>query len=303
MGARIATYRRGMRTLPETVDTHAEAAVHKVELLHTPSRFAVSAMLAGMWIGVGDVLMWSAAGPFVAQGNPAAKLIAGAVFAAALTIVVFAGSELATSAMMILPMGAARRVITWWQAGGALLGVFLGNMLGSFAFAWVVIQTGVLNHGAPQEYWMSYLAGKLDLTVGQLFWRGVLCNVLVCGAIWAAGRLRTEAGKAIIIFWCVLAFVASGFEHVVANMTTFALALMGGGVDVTWGQFATNMGAVGLGNLVGGAVVIGFAYTHVAGRLRGPRAAASAVALAASATEVGANSGASDAEPADVLAA
>ena len=292
-----------MRTLPETVDTHADAAVHKVELLRTPSRFAVSAMLAGMWIGVGDVLMWSAAGPFVAQGNPAAKLIAGAVFAAALTIVVFAGSELATSAMMILPMGAARRVITWWQAGGALLGVFLGNMLGSFAFAWVVIQTGVLNHGAAQEYWMSYLAGKLDLTAGQLFWRGVLCNVLVCGAIWAAGRLRTEAGKAIIIFWCVLAFVASGFEHVIANMTTFALALLGGGVDVTWGQFATNMGAVGLGNLVGGCVVIGFAYTHVAGRLSGPRAVASAAGLATSDRDVSVAAQPADAEPADVLAA
>lgn len=288
-----------MRTLPETVDTHANAAVHKVDLLRSPLRFVVSAMLAGMWIGVGDVLMWSAAGPFVAQGNPAAKLIAGAVFAAALTIIVFAGSELATSAMMILPLGAARRVISWRQAGGALLAVFFGNMLGSFAFAWVILQTGVLNHGAAQQYWMSYLAGKLDLTAGHLFWRGVLCNVLVCGAIWATGRLRTEVGKAIVIFWCVLAFVASGFEHVVANMTTFALALMGGGVDVTWAQFAMNMAVVGLGNLVGGGAVIGFAYAHVAGSLRAPRAPASATAPAA----VAAPPVAAPTEPSDVLVA
>lgn len=265
-----------MLTLSETADVHAHAASHKVELLRTPTRFVVSAMLAGLWIGVGDVLMWSAAGPFVATDNPAAKLVAGSVFAAALTIVVFAGSELATSAMMILPLGAARRVISWWQAAGALLAVFFSNMLGSFALAWVLIQTGVLSSGPAHDYWAGYLTGKIEHTPAELFWRGVMCNVLVCCAIWAAGRLRSEAGKAIIIFWCVLAFVASGFEHVVANMTTFALGLLGGGVDVTWGEFGINMGAVGAGNLVGGGLVIGLAYAYVAGRPERQRLQASA---------------------------
>ncbi len=254
-----------MLTLPQTVDVHAHAAEHKVELLRTPLRFLVSAMLAGMWIGVGDVLMWSAAGPFVVSDDPAAKLVAGAVFAAALTIVVFAGSELATSAMMILPLGAFRRVITWWKALGALMAVFFSNMVGAFLFAWIIVETGVLKHGAAHDYWASYLAGKIEHTPVELFWRGVMCNVLVAGATWAAGRLKSEAGKAIIIFWCVLAFVASGFEHVVANMTTFAVGLIGGGADVTWGDFALNMTVAGAGNLVGGGLFIGIAYTYVAG--------------------------------------
>ena len=64
----------------------------------------------------------------------------------------------------------------------------------------------------------------------------------------------------------MLGFVASGFEHVVANMTTFAIGLLGGGVDVTWGDFGINMLTVGLGNLVGGGIVIGLAYAFVAGR-------------------------------------
>jgi len=259
-------YCQSMLTLPQTVDVHSHAAAHKVELLRTPSRFLVSAMLAGMWIGVGDVLMWTAGGAFFAQDNPALKLVAGSVFAAALTIVVFAGSELATSAMMILPLGALRGAISWAQAGFALLAVFFGNMIGSFVFAWVMIQTGVLKSGAAHDYWASYLAGKIEHTPVELFWRGVMCNVLVSCAVWAAARLKSEAGKAIIIFWCVLGFVASGFEHVVANMTTFAIGLLGGGVDVTWGDFGLNMLTVGLGNLVGGGIVIGFAYAYVAGK-------------------------------------
>ncbi|WP_062519936.1 formate/nitrite transporter family protein [Demequina silvatica] len=256
-----------MLSLPDTVDVHAKAAAAKARLSRTPARLIVSAMLAGMWIGVGDVLMWSTAGPLHAAGHPLEKLIAGSVFAAALTIVVFAGSELATSAMMILPLGALRRSISWLRATGVLLAIFFSNMLGAFVFAWVMIQTGVLAHGPAGEYAAEALAGKIDHTPAELFWRGVMCNVLVCVAIWAAARLKSEAGKAIIIFWAVLAFIASGFEHVVANMTTFAIGLFTGG-DVTWADFGTNMTFVGLGNLVGGAVVIGLAYAFVAGKVR-----------------------------------
>lgn len=259
-------YSRRMLTLSQTVDVHSHAAAHKLELLRTPSRFLVSAMLAGMWIGVGDVLMWSAGGAFFTQDNPALKLVAGSVFAAALTIVVFAGSELATSAMMILPLGALRGTITWAQAGLGLLAVFFSNMIGAFAFAWVMIQTGLLKSGPAHDYWAAYLVAKIDHTPAELFWRGVMCNVLVSCAVWAAARLKSEAGKAIIIFWCVLGFVACGFEHVVANMTTFAIGLLSGGVDVTWGDFGVNMLTVGLGNVVGGGVVIGFAYAYVAGK-------------------------------------
>ena len=221
-----------MLTVPQTVGVHFPAGAHKVELLRTTSRFLVSAMFAGMWIGVEDVLMWSAGGQSFVQDDPATKLVAGCVFAAALTFVVFAGSELTASAMMVLPLGALGCAISWKQAGVA------------------------------HDFWASYLEGQIEHTPVELFWRGVMCNVLVSCAVWAAARLKSEVGKAIIIIWCVLGFVASGFEHVVANMTTFPIGLLGGGVDVTWGDFGVNMLSVGAGNLVGGAVVIGFAYAY-----------------------------------------
>ena len=193
-----------MVTLPQTVEVHSHATAHKVELLRTPSRFLVSAMLAGMWFGVVDVLMWSAGGAFLVQDNPGTKLVVGSVFASAFTIVVFAVPELATSAMMILPIGALRGAISWAEAGVALLAVFFANMIGSFAFAWVMIQTGLLKTGPSHDYWAAYLTAKIEHTPAELFWRGVMCNLLVSCAVWAAVRLKSESGRAIIIFWCVL---------------------------------------------------------------------------------------------------
>ncbi|WP_082099010.1 formate/nitrite transporter family protein [Demequina iriomotensis] len=255
-----------MLTLPDTVDAQADASVAKSRLARTPLRFLVAGMLAGMWVGTGVILMWSAAGPLHVAGHPLERLIGGSVFAIALTTVVFLGGELATSAMMVLPLGALRRRISWPRAGGLLLGIFFANMAGAFVFSWVMVQAGLFT-GATGQFAADTLALKISHTPAELFWRGVLCNIMVCGAIWGVTRLKSEAAKAIIIFWCVLAFIAGGYEHVVANMTVFGVGLISGG-DVSLAQFGTNMLVVGLGNLVGGAVVIGLAYAFVSGRTR-----------------------------------
>ncbi|WP_407344761.1 formate/nitrite transporter family protein [Pengzhenrongella phosphoraccumulans] len=110
------------------------------------------------------------------------------------------------------------------------------------------------------------LATKAEEPSSQLFWRGVLCNMLVCLAMWSAARLRSEGAQLFVIFWCLLAFITSGFEHVVANMTTFSLGLLAGLPGATLAEFGHNLLFVGLGNLVGGAVVVGVAYAVVAGR-------------------------------------
>ncbi|SDS13292.1 nitrite transporter NirC [Paraoerskovia marina] len=255
-------------TLPETVTEQSHAAKVKVSTARQhPFRYAVSAMLAGMYIGVGVVFMLATAGPFLAAGDPAYQLVSGVVFAAALTLVVFAGSELATSAMMILSQGVATRAVRFTTAVGTLALCLVGNLLGSMAFAWMVVQSKVLeSNPAAHEMLASMLDHKAHETAGEMFFRGVLCNILVCAAIWACGRLKTEVGKAIVIFWAVFAFIASGFEHVVANMTTFSLGLFTGDMT-TWATFGENVVWVGLGNLVGGAVVVGLGYVVVAGRI------------------------------------
>ena len=107
---------------------------------------------------------------------------------------------------------------------------------------------------------------KAAETTSQLFFRGILCNLLVCLAIWSAARLQSEGAKIAMIFACVMVFITSGFEHVVANMTTFSVGLLGGLPGATWAEFARNVGAVGLGNLVGGGLLVGAAYVVAAGR-------------------------------------
>jgi len=255
-----------VQTLAQALSTQSEAARKKVGSARRPARYLVAAMLAGAYIGVGVVLMVATAGPFLAAGSPAERLVAGGVFAAALTLVVFAGAELATSAMMILTQGVATRAVRLRDAVLTLGLCLAGNLAGSMLFAWCVTQAGVLRtNAAAGDMVASMLRAKAHETGGELFFRGVLCNLLVCAAIWACGRLRSEAGQAIVLFWAILAFIASGFEHVVANMTTFSLGLFGGLGPTTWADFARNLTWVGLGNLVGGALVVGLAYVVVAG--------------------------------------
>lgn len=255
-----------MHDLPTTLEIQFDQARHKVAAAARPIPYLVSSMLAGMYIGIAVVLMVSTAGPFAAAESPAVKLVSGAVFGVALTLVVFAGAELVTSAMMILTQAAVTRKIPVSRAVGTLLFCFAGNLLGSMVFGWLVVASGVLHSNAPAGAMVeAMLEAKAQESAGQLFFRGVLCNILVCLAIWGANRLRSEAGKAILIFWCLLAFIASGFEHVVANMTTFSIGLFSAEPLTTWSEFGRNLLVVGLGNLVGGAVVVGLAYLVASG--------------------------------------
>lgn len=257
-----------MLTIPEALTAQEATAVVKVRGARRLASYLVQAMLGGAFIGVAVVLMLTAAGPLRAAGSPWAPLVQGLVFGVALTLVVTAGGELATSNMMTLTQGALGRAVTW-SRGATTLGLsFVGNLLGAFVFAGMVHLSGVVAPTTPAGAMLaSLLEHKAAESTGQLFWRGVLCNMLVCLAIWGGARLSSEGARLALIFWCLLAFITSGFEHVVANMTTFGLGIMGGLPVTGWGDMGRNMLVVGLGNLAGGAVLVGAAYV-VAGSTR-----------------------------------
>lgn len=258
-----------MLTIPETLQVQGDAAVHKAEGLRSPGRFAVSGMLAGAYIGIGVVLMVATAGPLLAAGDGLAKLVSGLVFGVALTLVVFAGADLLTSAMMILPQGALMGAVGWWRAIGTMLATFVANLVGALIFAGLIVTSGVLHANVPAGKMLAdMLAAKAEEAPLQLFVRGILCNVLVCLAIWMCARVRSDVAKILLIFAAILAFISSGFEHVVANMTTYGIGLFSGDPHFTWGLFANNMLWVGLGNLVGGGIVVGLGYWIVGGRPR-----------------------------------
>ena len=218
--------------IPEAIAESAELAQAKAAGVNRPHRFLVAAMLAGAYIGIGIVVLAACAGPFVAASSPAAKLVSGAVFGIALTLVVLAGAELFTGNVMIMlqglisgSVGAVELVLVWTAT-------LIGNLGGSLLLSWMVDKGGTLYAktatGAPGPAGAlidSAVKAKNAASGPQLFWRAVLCNLLVCLAVWMAARTRDDAAKVMLIWWCLLAFIAVGLEHSIANMTIFGVAI------------------------------------------------------------------------------
>lgn len=240
------------------VDVSSKKTVY---LEKAPLGYVILAALAGVYLGFGITLIFSIGAPFAAEGSAALKLVMGVSFGIALTLVIFAGSELFTGNNMVGVIGALARQITWSQVGALFVWSLIGNLIGSLAVAWLVVQSGVVS-AAPQAALIQKVAGiKMSLPAWELFVRGILCNWLVCLAVWTASRTTSEAAKILLIFWCLFAFIGSGFEHSIANQSLLGLALfLPHEAGVSWAGFAWNQAWVILGNIVGGGVFVGGLY-------------------------------------------
>lgn len=244
------------------VQRMVEAAGKKVAYLEgAPVGYVILAALAGVYLGFGITLIFSIGAPFAAEGSAALKLVMGVSFGIALTLVIFAGSELFTGNNMVGVVGALARQVTWPQVGALFLWSLIGNLIGSFVVAWLVVQSGAVS-AAPQAALIQKVAGsKMSLPAWELFLRGILCNWLVCLAVWTASRTTSDAAKILLIFWCLFAFIGSGFEHSIANQSLLGLALfLPHEAGVSWAGFAWNQTWVILGNIVGGGFFVGGLY-------------------------------------------
>jgi len=255
----------------EAVDDACAQAADKAATLKNPLRYGALAMLAGAYVGVAVVLMISVAAPLAAAANPATKLVQGLVFGIALTLVLFAGADLFTGNNMVMLIGWLKGGVSGTAAIAVNVASLIGNFVGSIAFAGIVHASGVLDAvsapGKPapgDAFVLKLVTGKMAATDGQLFWRAVLCNMLVCVGLWMATRTRSDGAKMFALFWVLLAFIASGFEHSVANMTIFALAIYHG--DAGWGDLFHNLLLTVPGNVVGGALIVGLPYAFAARR-------------------------------------
>ncbi len=255
-----------MLSIEQAIQYQNDSAVSKAASTRSLGKYSVSTMLAGAYIGIGVVLMCAAAGPFQAEHNPAAKFVSGLVFGVALTLVTVAGSDLLTSTMMTISQGAYNRAIRMRDWTRTLLLCTAGNLVGSIVFALLVHLGGGFKAGSAPFVYLEYtVTSKASSTPVEVFFKGILCNIIVCLAIWGGIRLKSESARLILIFWCALAFITSGFEHVVANMTTFSLAIFSGVPGIGFDDFATNILASGFGNLVGGGLIVGVGYCVLAG--------------------------------------
>jgi nitrite transporter NirC len=237
-------------------------ATKKVRYLAlNPMGYLLLSAMAGIYLGFGICLIFSVGAPFWAGGSAGFKLVMGASFGIALTLVIFAGSELFTGNNMVCAIGTLARAITMKQMGRIFFYSFVGNLLGSLGVAWLIAQAGVLGQAPHSDLLLKVASVKMNGPAWELFIRGILCNWLVCLAVWMAARSTNDAAKIMLIFWCLFAFVGSGFEHSIANQSILGIALfLPHGPEITWLGLAWNQFWVVLGNVVGGGVFVGGAY-------------------------------------------
>jgi formate/nitrite transporter len=139
--------------------------------------------------------------------------------------------------------------------------VYAGNLIGAFATAVLVHLSGALSlgDGAVAETAVGIAAAKLALPPLAAFLRGILCNILVCLAVWMCFAAHSVSGKVLVILFPITAFVALGFEHSVANMYLIPVGMMAGGLT-DFGGLAANLALVTAGNIVGGGVLVALVY-------------------------------------------
>jgi formate transporter FocA len=265
--------------LPHEMAEKAEAAGVKKAELSIGTTF-ILAVLAGAFIALGAIFattVTAGAAGYLPFG--VVRLLGGLVFCLGLVLVVVAGAELFTGNNLIVMAWASRRIATLGLLRNWTI-VYAGNLVGALATAALLVASGQYAFGAG-SIGLNALAiaeAKCSLGFVQAFALGILCNALVCLAVWLCFSARSTTDKILSILFPITAFVAAGFEHCVANMyfvpvalliAEFAPAEFWQSVDrlavdyptLTWSRFAIgNLLPVTLGNVVGGSLLVGAVY-------------------------------------------
>lgn len=225
------------------------------------------ALLAGAFIAFGGMFYLLATTGAGLPWGPG-RLLGGLAFSTGLILVVVAGAELFTGNNLVVMAWADGKVGTAQLLRNWAI-VYLGNFAGAIGTVILYALSGALALGDFDlaRHAAAVAAGKLSLPAGELFFRGILCNTLVCLAVWMCFAARTVVDKVAIIVWPITAFVALGFEHSVANMFLVPIGMYAAGlpaVDMAMpggiGQFLYSLAIVTAGNIVGGSVFVALVY-------------------------------------------
>jgi len=231
----------------------------------------VLAILAGAFIALGAFgSSIVSCGQFGATG----RLLSGIVFPVGLMLVVVAGAELFTGNCLLLISVLDKRTSVIGMLKNWLI-VYFGNFAGGVLIAALVVfsHSNSIFNGELAHLAVSTAVAKVSLSFGEAFLRGILCNILVCLAVWCAFAASDLGGKIFGLFLPVFLFVIAGYEHCIANMYFVPAGLFsvisynldaGAGANLTWLSFIVkNLIPVTLGNIVGGSLCIGLPYWFI----------------------------------------
>jgi len=234
------------------------------------------AVLAGAFIGLGALYFVLVRSDPTLSFAPR-QLLGGIAFALGLILVTIAGAELFTGNNLLVIAWADGKISTAALLRNWIV-VFAGNLIGAAGLALLVFLSRHqdMDGGAIGREYLSIASAKVGMPFWTAFFRGILCNSLVCLAVWMALAGRSVVDKAVAIVIPVSAFVAAGFEHSVANMYLIPLAMLLEAFDglhaanpVTWSGFLGNLLPVLLGNIIGGSVLVGLVYHLIYHRVAG----------------------------------
>ncbi|MEX2649180.1 MAG: formate/nitrite transporter family protein [Alphaproteobacteria bacterium] len=266
--------------LPRDIAAAAERVGEAKAALDATTLLAL-AVLAGAFIGLGAMFSATALAGAAALPFGVVRVLGGVTFSLGLVIVVIGGAELFTGDCLMVMALAARRITP-----GALVRawtiVYVGNFIGAVGTAALVFLAGQHEFGAGEvgRVTLTIARAKAELGFGQAVVLGVLCNVLVCLAVWLSLGARRISGKVLVIVPPITAFVAAGFEHSIANMYYFPLALLlkasasaefwtsiaaqpADFAAVTVRAAVANLIPVTIGNVIGGAGLVGLVYWFI----------------------------------------
>lgn len=251
----------------EIAQNYIEIGIHKVRL--SALKMLGLGILAGMFIGFAGAA--STIGVVTIENPSVARLISAFLFPAGMAMVLVAGSELFTGNNLII-LAYLEKKIKLREMLRNWFFVFTGNFIGAAFVAFLVVcgHTPDLYQGVLAENIVEVARNKVSMTFMDAFIRGILCNILVCIAIWASFAAKTVSGKLLMSFWPVMLFVLCGYEHSIADIYFCLSGIFTAGEyqitaeGLTFGSFLIhNLLPVTLGNIVGGAGVIGVGYWAV----------------------------------------
>lgn len=242
------------------VEIAARTGAHKVNLLKLdPYRYLLRSVGAGMGLTIVVFVFWVLTqnlGDF-----SLGKVIAAAFFGVGLTIVVFTNTELFTSNNMYLTVSSAERQTSWAQTVLLWTACYFGNLAGAILIAWLLLGAGSLQLPADHALFTGALH-KAHQAGSVIFIKGILANWIVCLAVRMAIRCQHEVAKILVLILVVFIFVYLGFEHSIANMGTFSMAMLGGGT-LTFADALHNLFYSTIGNVVGGVLFVGLPFTYL----------------------------------------
>jgi nitrite transporter NirC len=242
-----------------------ELAQKKLRIFrHSSLRFMTRSAMASMFIGFGVIVSFKTGSFFYNIHSPFAYPAAAIVFCSAIILIVYGGGDLFTGNTFYFTYAAINKRIKWTEVLRIWLASYGGNIVGAVAFALLIAATGLFRDNNVNAFLLSVVSYKMNAPAFELFFRGILCNWLICLAFFIPMSQKEDTAKLFTMMLFVFCFFISGYEHSVANMCTFAIALVldhPGTISVE--GVIHNLIPVTLGNLVGGGLLMGGVYAYL----------------------------------------